>query len=113
MLLLIGFVFAIAVLGAVLAVYELRGRKLPWPVALLHGGAALAAIALLVVLDVHAPGNLLINSATAVFVLAAIGGSLLFLLRLRHETAPGFMVALHAGFALTAILLLTLGYVNR
>lgn len=110
MLLLIGFFLAVALAGTILAILELRGRKLPLQVGLLHGVAALAAIALLVVHDMHAPTNPLVNSATAVFVLAAMGGMLLFLLRALGQPLAGLVVVLHAGFAFVAILLLTLGY---
>ncbi|HEX5419126.1 MAG TPA: hypothetical protein VFY39_03935 [Gammaproteobacteria bacterium] len=110
MLFLIFFFVVIALAGAVLARYELGGREIPLPVGLLHGLAALAAIALLVVHDMHAPNNLLVNSATAVFVLAATGGLLLFLFRVQRQPVAGFVVTLHAGFALTAIVMLAIGY---
>lgn len=112
MLLLIAFFLVVALAGAYFAMRLLRGRKLPLPVGLLHGLSALAAIALLVVHDLHAPTNRLVNSATVFFVLTAIGGVLLFVLRARRQPLDGFIVTLHAGFALTAMLLLTLGFLN-
>ena len=112
MLLLIGFFLAVALAGTFFAIHLLRGHKLPLPVGLLHGLGALAAIALLVLHDLHAPTNRLVNSATVFFVLTAIGGMLLFVLRARRQPLDGIIVTLHAGFALTAMLLLTLGYLS-
>jgi hypothetical protein len=112
MLILILFFVVVAVAGAVLARYELAGRNVPIPVGLLHGIAAIAAIALLVVHDTHAPTNLLVNSATAVFVLAATGGLLLLLFRVQRQPVDGFVVTLHAGFALAAIDMLAIGYLK-
>jgi hypothetical protein len=110
MLWLIGLFLVVALAGGGLAVHEMRGRELPLPVGLLHGIAATIAITLLVVHDVNAPHDALVNSATAVFVLAAFGGLLLLLFRVQREPLAGFVVALHAGFAVIAIVLLTLGY---
>jgi hypothetical protein len=107
---LIGLFVVVALAGAGLAVQEMRGRALPLPVGLLHGIAAVIAIGLLVAHDMHAPHDALVNTATAVFVLAALGGLLLFLFRLQGEPPAGFVVTLHAGFALVTLLLLALAY---
>jgi hypothetical protein len=112
MLFLILFFVVVAVSGAVLAHYELDGRNVPIPVGLLHGIAAIAAIAMLVLHDMHAPTNLLVNSATAGFVLTATGGLLLFLFRVQRQPVAGFVVTLHAGFALAAIVMLAIGYLK-
>lgn len=112
MLFLILLFVVVAVAGAVLARYELRGRNVPISVGLLHGIAGIVAIALLVVHDMRAPTNLLVNSATAVFVLASAGGLLLFLFRVQRQPVAGFVVTLHAGFALAAIVMLAIGYLK-
>ncbi|HEX5340644.1 MAG TPA: hypothetical protein VFX47_07160 [Gammaproteobacteria bacterium] len=112
MLLLIGFFLVVALAGAALAVHELRGGSLPLPVGWLHGIAALAAIVLLLIHDLHAPHNMLVNSATVLFVLTAVGGLLLFMFRVLRQRLPGFVVALHAGFALIAIALLCIGFIK-
>ena len=112
LLVLIGFFILVAFGGAFLGMLEWRGRKLPLPVGLLHGLAAVAAIVLLVIHVVHAPHNLLVNSATMLFVLTALGGLLLFMFRAIRQPLPGFVLTLHAGFAVASIVLLSLGYLR-
>lgn len=112
LLALIGFFVLIALAGAVLATHELRGGKLPLPVGALHGIAALIAIVLLLIQVLHHPHNLLVNSATVLFVLTATGGLLLFMFRAMRQALPGFVVILHAGFALASIVLLSVGYLR-
>lgn len=112
LLILIGCFVLIAFAGALLALHESRGGKLPLPVGLLHGIAALVCIVLLVIHDLHDSHNLLVNSATVLFVLTATGGLLLFMFRAMHQRLPGFVVVLHAGFALASIMLLSIGYLR-
>ena len=102
----------VAAAGLTLAVLEARRRAPPLPVSALHGAAALAAIVLLVLRDVVHPGNYLVNAATVVFMLAAAGGLLLFAFRATRQTLPAPVVVLHAGFALTALVLLTAGWLR-
>lgn len=112
MLALIALFLLIALAGAVLATLELRGRKVPLPVGVLHGIAALVGIVLLVMHDVHHPHNLLVNAATVILVLNATGGLLLFMFRAMRQPLPGFVLTLHAGFAAAAIALLSIGYLK-
>ncbi len=108
--LVVALFVAVAAFGFGLGIHEVQGRHVPLPVGLLHGLGAVAAIALLVVHDVHASNDLLANSATAVFVLAALGGLLIFMFRIRRQSISGLLISLHAGFALFGVLLLVLGY---
>jgi hypothetical protein len=112
LLALIGFFLLIALAGTLLAMHELRGRNLPLPVGLLHGIAALVAIVMLVIYVLRAPHNLLVNSALVLFVLTATGGLLLFMFRAMRQPLSGFVVTLHAGLALAAIVLLSIGYIK-
>ncbi|HET7395153.1 MAG TPA: hypothetical protein VFK12_01800 [Gammaproteobacteria bacterium] len=112
LLTLIGLFILVALAGTALAMHELRGRKLPLPVGLLHGVAAVILIVLLVIHDLHEPHNLLVNSATVLFVLTATGGLLLFMFRAMRQPLPGFVVMLHAGFAVASIVLLSIGYIK-
>lgn len=98
--------------GATLALLEARGHSLPLPVGAVHGAAALLAIVLLVMQDVAHPGNHLANAATVVFMLAAAGGLLLFAFRATRQRLPAPVVLLHAGFALTALVLLSAGWLR-
>lgn len=98
--------------GATLAYLERRGSPPPLPVSAVHGIAALVLIVLLVMQDMTHPDNHLVNSATVVFILAACGGFLLFTFRATRQRLPSAVVALHAAFALTAILLMTAGWLR-
>lgn len=109
---LIVFFLLIALGGLSVALNDWRGRRLPLPVGLLHGLAAITAIVLLVIYVLHAPHNLWVNSAAVLFVLTATGGLLLFTFRAMRQPLPGFVVSLHAGLALTAIVLLSVGYLK-
>lgn len=109
---LLPFFLLVAAAGALLAFLEARGARIPLVAGALHGAAALAAIVVLVVHDLGEPGNRLVNAATVIFILTATGGLLLFAFRLARQKLPLAVVLLHAAFALTAILLLTLGYLR-
>lgn len=98
--------------GATLAFLEARGHAPPLRVSAVHGGAGLAAIVLLVLEDVAHPGNHLVNAATVVFMLTATGGLLLFAFRATQQRLSLPVVALHAGFALTALVLMTVGWIR-
>ena len=98
--------------GAVLALLEAHSHAPPLPVSALHGGTALLLIVLLVMQDVAHPGNHLVNVATVVFMLAAAGGLLLFAFRATRQKLPLPVVALHAGFALTALVLMSVGWLR-
>lgn len=102
----------VAAAGLMLAVLEARRRAPPLPVGALHGVAALVAIVLLVLRDAAHPGNYLVNAATVVFMLAAAGGLLLFAFRASRQTLPLPVVALHAVFALAALVLMGAGWLR-
>ena len=102
----------VALGGATLAILESRGVVPPLPVSAVHGAVGILAIVLLVIHDVAHPGSHLVNTATLVFILAACGGLLLFTFRVSRQRLPLAVVALHAAFALTAILLMTVGWLR-
>ena len=96
--------------GVSLAVLEARGRGLPLKLSTLHGTAALVLLALLVINDFDAPGNKLVNSATLILVLAALGGLFLFGYRVSRQKLPMPVVVLHGAFALAGLALLAFGW---
>ncbi len=102
----------VALGGATFAILESRGKAPPLRVTVMHGVAGVVLIVLLVLQDVAHPGNYLVNSATLVFILAAVGGLLLFIFRASRQRLPLVVVGLHAAFALTAILLMTAGWLR-
>ena len=103
-------VFAIAALGGlVLAIRHFKGQDRPWPLAILHGllGAVGLILLLLPVLNRGAPA--LARTALALFVVAALGGFLLFSFHLRNKPLPSPVVVIHAGVAVVAFVLLAVG----
>lgn len=100
--------FALAAVGGLaLAVLRLRGRPLPTSAALIHGGAAAAGLVALAyavfVSDLHAGVPL------ALFVIAALGGFVLFAFHLLRKPIPVPAMAVHAGVAVVAFGLLLVG----
>lgn len=92
--------------GALFAVLESRGMRPPLKLTSLHGLLGLFSIALLIVWDVDHPGLYYANAAAVVFILTALGGSLLFLFRALRQRLPLAVVLLHGAFGLVALLLL-------
>jgi len=101
---------ATAVLGATLAVDALRGRPPGVPRAIAHGLLAATGLVLLLAGVVGYGARGPARWALALFVLAAIGGSVLALgFHARRRLLPlGFVVA-HAALALMALLALLSG----
>ncbi len=112
LLALLILVLLVALAGAALATLGLRGRRVPLRVSVMHGIAGITVIVLLVVHDLRFPHNMPVNSATALFILTATGGLLLFGFRAARQPLPGVVVALHAGFAAVAVALMIFGYVR-
>lgn len=98
--------------GAVLAVLERRRQAPPLPVSVWHGLLGIAAIVLLVMQAVAHPGDHPVNVAVIVFILTALGGLLLFAFRASKQTLPLAVVLMHAGFAVTAAILLCVGWMR-
>lgn len=109
--LLVFFILVMAGGGA-LAVLEHRGHALPLPVSVWHGLLGVAAIVLLVMEAVAHPGNHPVNVAIVIFMLTALGGLLLLAFRASKQRLPLAVVVLHAGFAVTALLLLCAGWMR-
>lgn len=102
----------VAVGGAALALLESRDRAPALPVSALHGALGITAIVLLVMQDLAHPDNKLVNTATLIFMLTTAGGLLLFAFRATRQRLPLAMVALHALFALTALVVMAFGWLK-
>jgi hypothetical protein len=103
-------VFAIAALGGlVLAVRHFQGKDRPWALSILHGllGAAGLVLVLLPVLSGGAPA--VAKTALALFVVAALGGFLLFAFHLQNKRLPSPVVLIHGAVAVAAFVLLVSG----
>jgi hypothetical protein len=107
--LLVSFILVMAG-GAGLAVLEHRGRALPLPVSVWHGLLGIAAIVWLVTTAMAHPGSHPVNVAIIVFMLTALGGLLLFAFRASKQKLPLSVVVLHAGFAVTGLIFLCVGW---
>ncbi len=101
--------FAIAALGGiVLAVMRFKGRPYPpMALALVHGAVAAAGLVTLIALV--AQGTAKSSNATTslvLFIVAALGGFVLFFHHLRKVALPVWLVVVHALVAVVAFLLL-------
>ncbi len=97
-----------------LAVRQRRGSRM---LAAVHAGIAVLALSLLgIQVFSGGPVHFLYNSAALLFVLALVGGLLLLALRVGEpdpQSPPSMIgVSVHAAMALTALLLLVLGYIR-
>lgn len=105
-----------AMLGLWLVVLGVRYRRGSRALAAGHAGVALLG---LIVLGRHifsSPVHVLYNDAALLFILALLGGLVLLALRMgnhEHRSPPPMIgVSLHAAMALSALLLLVLGYTH-
>ncbi len=97
--------FAIgAIGGVVLAIMRFQNKALPMGLALVHGGLGAAGLVALLV-AVFGSG-LHAKLPLALFVVAAIGGFMLFSFQLRHKVIPVGLMLLHAIIAAAALVLL-------
>ena len=105
-----------AVLGMWLVVLGVRHRRGSPTLAVAHAGVALLGLGLLGRQIFGGPVNMLYNNAALLFMLALFGGLVLLALRMsarEHRTPPPmFVVSLHAVMAMTALLLLVVGYTH-
>lgn len=99
--------FAVAaVFGVTLAMMHLRGKELPMSVAVLHGLFAATGLALLIATVVNAAAAGSAGIALAIFVVAALGGFLLFSFHLRRRSLPTPLVLIHGLAAVVGFVLL-------
>jgi hypothetical protein len=101
--------FALAAVGGLtLATLHFRGKNRPWPLAILHGLLAATSLVLLLLPlymgSVQASAGL--KWAAGLFVVAALGGFVLFAHHLQNKRLPSAVVVIHGGVAVVAFLLL-------
>ena len=104
------------VLGLWLVVLGVRFRRGSLALAAGHAGVALLGLILLGRHIFGSPVHMLYNDAAMLFVLALSGGLVLLAIRIsnrEHRSPPPMIgVSLHAAMALSALLLLVLGYTH-
>jgi glucose uptake protein GlcU len=107
--------FAIAAVGGIsLAFIRLSGKPLPpmW-LALVHGAVAAAGLVALI-LAVMAPGAASgARIALGLFVIAALGGFVLFSFHLRSRALPVPLVAIHGIVAVVAFVFLLIAFLGH
>ncbi|MEH7083846.1 hypothetical protein V7139_14095 [Neobacillus drentensis] len=102
--------FAVAALGGLLlGVLGLRQRDLPMWLSLIHGVVAAAGLITLILGVVQGSAGLLPIIALILFVIAALGGFVLFSYHLRRKPHPKGLIVTHALATVIAFVLLLIG----
>lgn len=101
-----------AVFGLSLAVMGLRYHRGSLRLGLSHAAIAILALILLGIQIFHESIHMLYDDAALVFVLTLAGGVVLLALREGHKPPPGVVVGIHGAMAITALVLLVVGYVR-
>jgi len=94
-----------AVLGLVLITKVLKGEETPKPVVYLHGAAAAVALVLLIIAYMR-QGDTLLMTSVLIFVVAALGGFVLFGKDISNKAIPKWLAVVHALAAVTGFVLL-------
>ncbi len=99
--------FAVAAVGGmILAALGKADRKLPFPLSIIHGLVAAAGLILLLVGVIQDTGNTAALISLILFVVAALGGFVLFSFHLRSRKHPFFLVGVHGLVAVVAFVIL-------
>ena len=107
MLVVAAVLFALAALGGIiLATLHLKKNDAPIPLALVHGLAAAVGLVLLIIAVTQMPSAGLAGVALAIFVIAALGGFVLFAMHLAKKSLPRGLIFVHGLAAVVAFLLL-------
>ena len=103
--------FALAAVGGlVLAFMRFKGKPYPpMGLALVHGAAAAAGLVTLIALVAQGTQKSGATTALGLFVVAALGGFVLFFHHLRKSPLPIWLVVVHALVAVVAFLILLFG----
>lgn len=94
-----------AVLGLILLTKVLKDENTPKTVVYSHGAAAAIALVLLIIAYMN-QGDTLLMISVLIFVVAALGGFVLFAKDLGQKTIPKWLAVVHALAAVTAFVLL-------
>jgi hypothetical protein len=99
--------FGVAAVGGLVLVYlRVTNKPLPLPLALVHGALAATGLVLLAIAALGAGGPQQAQLALGLFVVAALGGFVLFSFQLRKKQLPMGIVMVHALVAIAAFLIL-------
>ncbi|HEU5237722.1 MAG TPA: hypothetical protein VFU37_11300 [Pyrinomonadaceae bacterium] len=99
--------FALAALGGlILAGLHLKTKGAPIPLAVVHGVLAAAALALLIIAVTQMASAGAVGVALAIFVVAALGGFVLFAMHLMKKMLPPGLIVVHGLVAVVAFAVL-------
>ena len=102
--------FALAALGGIiLATMHLKKNDAPIPLALIHGLAAAVGLVLLIIAVTQMPSTGLAGVALVIFLIAALGGFVLFAMHLMRKPLPRGLIFVHGLAAVVAFVLLLIG----
>ena len=104
-------IFAIAaVFGLIVLISLLKNRETPKPVVYIHGLLAATGLVLLIAYAMSESAKS-VTTSIALFVIAAVGGFLLFGRDLMKKAGPKWLALVHALLAVTSfIILLTVAF---
>jgi hypothetical protein len=102
--------FALAALfGIILAALHLKKNDAPISLALVHGLAAAVGLVLLIIVVTQIPSAGLTGVALAIFIIAALGGFVLFAMHLMRKPLSRGLIFIHGLAAVVAFVLLLIG----
>jgi hypothetical protein len=101
--------FAVAAVGGlIMASIRFRGTNPPLALALVHGAVAAAGLVAFIVAVLHAPAAGP-RIALVLFIVAALGGFVLFATHLRKKNIPVPLMLIHAVVAVGGFVVLLIG----
>lgn len=107
MLVLAALLFALAALvGITLATLHLKKKDVSVSLALVHGLAAAVGLVLLIIAVVQMSSAGPAGVALAIFVIAALGGFVLFAMHLMRKKLPPGLIVVHGLLAVVAFVVL-------
>ncbi len=110
MLVVAAVLFALAALGGIiLATLLLKKNDAPVSLALVHGLAAAVGLVLLIIVVTQMPSTGLAGVALVIFLIAALGGFVLFAMHLMRKPLPRGLIFVHGLAAVVAFVLLLIG----
>ncbi len=110
MLVVAAVLFALAALGGIiLATLHLKKNDAPVSLALVHGLAAAVGLVLLIIVVTQMPSTGLAGVALVIFLIAALGGFVLFAMHLMRKPLPRGLIFVHGLAAVVAFVLLLIG----
>jgi hypothetical protein len=100
----IGLFSLAALLGLILISYVLRSKETPKAVAFIHGPVAAIALIILIIYTIN--HDRMFIASIVLFVIAALGGIILFIKDLTGKTVPKWLAVVHGLVAVSGFTVL-------